>query len=111
MNKRSQGNIAENVVQNVYEERGYICCGKNYTIRGGELDLVMEWRDVRIFVEVKAINYMEDIHNFLSKRKCQALQRTIYAFNYAYPTTKNLRIDVVFVQQNRIVHMFENCVL
>lgn len=108
MNKRTVGKEAEDLVKLAYEKAGYQCKKMNFTIRGGELDIVVEASDIRVFVEVKVINYLDDIHEFLSDRKRRALLRTIEFYNYRFPTAKQLRIDVVFVHQNRIVHVFKN---
>lgn len=53
MNRREIGNAAENVVCAFLEKNGYEICGRNYTVRGGEIDIIARKDDVIAFVEVK----------------------------------------------------------
>ena len=41
MNRRAQGSAAEEVAMRYLEQKGYKTLARNYTIRGGEIDLIM----------------------------------------------------------------------
>jgi Holliday junction resolvase-like predicted endonuclease len=108
MNKRKRWYQAENRVKQYLIENDYNILHQNYTIRWWELDIIAEKGNSRIFVEVKEVNQTEDLHNYISKKKRQTLYKTIQYFNHDYPTQKQLRIDLVFVKENAIIHHYEN---
>lgn len=58
---REIGNIGEDAVCEFLKDNGYEILNRNFTIRGGEIDIVAKKNDCIAFVEVKT-------------RKCDALQ-------------------------------------
>lgn len=54
MNKQTSGRIGEQYAIDYLRKNGYIIVTANYTVRGGELDIVALKRGVLVFVEVKA---------------------------------------------------------
>lgn len=52
-NRKETGYYGEAIACKILEKRGYRLVEKNFTIRGGEIDLIMEKGDELIFVEVK----------------------------------------------------------
>lgn len=54
MNKQTSGRIGEQYAIDYLRKNGYIIVTANYTVRGGELDVVALKRGVLVFVEVKA---------------------------------------------------------
>lgn len=44
---------SETVAKRYLEAKGYVTLAENYTVRGGELDLVMQDAGVTVFIEVK----------------------------------------------------------
>lgn len=108
-NYRKQiGNQWENIVQALYESHGYICKDKNFTIRWWEIDIVMENPVNLIFVEVKVVNYIDNLHDYITTKKLQSLKYAIDSYVWKYPTNKNIRIDIVFVKDNKVVEIFKN---
>lgn len=53
-NARTLGRAFEGEAKKYLEHKGYRCVDRNYTCRGGELDLVLKDGDVWVFAEVKA---------------------------------------------------------
>lgn len=106
--RKTIGNAWELLVQNVYEQKWYHCKDKNFTIRGGELDLVMEDDNTLVVVEVKVVNYMDNLHNYITPKKLITLQKSIQIYLWKYPTNKPVRLDIVFVKGNEIVQTYEN---
>lgn len=51
---RKKGALAEQLAAEYLEKNGYTIIKRNYTIRGGELDIVACERDFAVFVEVKS---------------------------------------------------------
>ncbi len=108
MNKRKRWYHAEEIAKKYMTEQGYTIVYQNYTIRWWELDIIAEKENNRIFVEVKEVENTEDLHEYISSRKLKTIQKTILFFNNEYPTKKQLRIDLVFIKQNHILHHYEN---
>ncbi len=106
--RKQVGKEWEQLVQQLYESHGYICNNKNFTIRWGEIDLVMENDLNCIFVEVKVVNYVENLHDYITPKKLQTLKHTIDTYLWKYPTQKVVRIDAVFVKDNKIIEIFKN---
>lgn len=108
MNKRKRWYQAENITKNYLIEQWYKIIHQNYTIRWWELDIIAEKENNRIFIEVKEVEQTNDLHNYISTKKLQTIYKTIQFFNHEYPTNKQLRIDLVFVKENDILHHYEN---
>lgn len=107
-NLKAKGYRAEEVVQQRYEQRGYTLLHKNWTIPGGEIDLIMKKRGELVFVEVKLVDRTRDLENYVSARKLQVLERSIERYCAELDEEWELRLDVVFVQWGSIVAVFEN---
>ena len=108
MNKRKRWYEAEHIAKLYFINQGYKILHQNYTIRWWELDIVAEKENTRIFIEVKEVDQTDDLYNYISSKKIQTLYKTIQVFNYEYPTNKQLRIDLVFIKENNILHHYEN---
>lgn len=99
---------AEQVIAHHYTQSGYKILHTNYTIRGGELDIVAENADEMIFIEVKAVDRTNDLHEYITPTKLSALQRTIENYLRHYPTQKPFRLDIAFVKENSILCIYKN---
>lgn len=51
--KKDLGQVGENIARNYLASMGYMVIDKNFTIRGGELDLVAYKHEIYCFIEVK----------------------------------------------------------
>jgi len=98
----------EKIVLNHYLDNDYILVKKNYNKRGGELDLIFSKDNVTIFVEVKVVDYIDNLHNYLTKKKLKNLQKTIEAYLRKHNIKTDLRFDVVFVKNYEILTVVEN---
>ncbi len=106
--RKQVGHDWESLVQQLYESHGYDCKDKNFTIRAWEIDLVMENDLNCIFVEVKVVNYIENLHDYITTKKLQTLKHTIDTYLWKYPTQKKVRIDIVFVKDHKIIEIYKN---
>lgn len=106
--RKTIGNNGELLVQQYYEGKWYTCKDKNFTIKWGELDLVVEDEHNLLIVEVKVVNYMDNLHDYITPRKIATLQKSIQTYLWKYPTQKSVRLDIVFVKGNEIVEVYEN---
>ncbi len=106
--RKQVGKEWEYLVQELYESHDYICSAKNFTIRWWEIDLVME-NDLNIvFVEVKVVNYIDNLHDYITPKKIFTLKNSIDTYLWKYPTSKTVRIDIVFVKDQKIIEIFKN---
>lgn len=106
--RKEKGKEAEHVVAKYFVQQGYSIISQNYTIRGWELDIVVEKWDIRTFVEVKLVNHTEDLLDYISTHKKTNLIKTLRDFNYNHPTNKDISVDLVFVKENNILHHYTN---
>ena len=105
---KEKGKIGEQLAQERYLARGYQLRAKNFTIRGGEIDLVMQKGEELVFVEVKVVDGIQDWSSYLSARKFQALERSIEAYCSREGWEGNVRLDVVFVAEGSVLEVYEN---
>lgn len=109
MNKRDVWSIWEQLVKLDYEKRGHTLLRENYTIRWWEIDLIFEKDDTLVFVEVRVVNYLQDLANFISKNKLNFVKKTINYFIYHNNKyDKDIKIDVAVVKWTQIIEIIEN---
>ena len=106
--RKEKGKEAELLVADYLVKQGYSIIEQNYTIRGGELDIIAEKNMTRTFVEVKVVDNTEDLMDYITSHKKATLIKTIREFNYKYPTNKEISLDLVFVKDNSIIHHYTN---
>lgn len=51
--RKATGYYGEDIARKVLEKKGYRLVDKNFTVRGGEIDLIMAKGEELVFVEVK----------------------------------------------------------
>lgn len=105
---KQQGYQAETLVKNHYLAQGLTLREQNWTIPGGELDLVFESSTELIFIEVKSIDHTLDLDQYIGKKKLKTLERSIENYLMNHPSSKDIRLDVAFVQQGNILEIYEN---
>lgn len=111
MDRKSVWYEGEAIVEQYYQDLGFELIQRNFTIRGGELDLIMANQTHCVFVEVKVVNTRDDLHDYITPKKLTALHRTIQTYLWQYPTDKSIQFDVVFVKDNMIIDRIEDIVL
>lgn len=63
------------------------------------------------FVEVKVVDSIDDLHNYITSAKLKHITKTIQRYLHTHPTTKTIQIDIVFVQQGSILEIYRNVTL
>ncbi len=76
---RAKGRISEDLALNYLQNKGYKLLERNFTVKGGEIDIIMSFEDFIVFVEVKSIYASSEfsIFNAISKKKKLFLKKTI----------------------------------
>jgi putative endonuclease len=113
--RKQRGYAAEKLVADAYEQDGYAIVARNFTIPGGELDLVATKGDDIIFIEVKLVDAMrDDLIDYVTKTKLSTLGRTIRLFMVQHEhlyADYDWRLDLAFVKDNSIVERYENIMI
>lgn len=98
--RRKAGNIGEDAVCGFLVRHGYEIIKRNFTVRGGEIDIIAEKADIIAFVEVKTrtIGSMTLAEEAVDLRKQRLIIRTAQAYlqNVAQPL--QCRFDVATVE-------------
>lgn len=81
---------------------------RNYTIKGGELDLIFHKNNILTFVEVKVVDHIHDLQNYVTSKKLGHVKHTIEYYLSTHPTNKEHVLDIVFVRDNSILEVYEN---
>lgn len=108
MNKRIIGYAGERLVWEHYLGQGYTHVMSNFTVRGGEIDLIVENEETTVFVEVKVVDHIDDLFGYVTEKKLYFLHKVIERYCQDHETKDALRIDVVFVKAGKIVEIYEN---
>ncbi len=107
-NKKQVGQEWEDLVLEYYENNWYEILDTNYTIRWWEIDIIAQ-KDWEIaFIEVKVVNWMDDVMWYITPKKLMFLERTIQDYMYKKRLNFWIRVDVAFVKNNKILEVYEN---
>lgn len=105
---RSKGSQAEALAETYCISLGYTLIGKNFYIRGGELDLVfLSPKSCVVFVEVRSAS---KVGLFLTQgiraKKKECLRRSAYIFlrRHSWFAKFPRRFDVIWVRDGKIEH-------
>ncbi len=114
MTTREIGYMGEEFAKNYLTRRRYSIISQNYTIRGGEIDIIAEKGNTLVFVEVKTRSSTETRGaEAVDEKKIAALVRTAQKFLFdngeSYRTHK-IRFDCIEVylsedKKPKIVHI------
>jgi putative endonuclease len=69
MNKRTKGKQGEEIAKQHYLNQGYTLIQENFTIRGGEIDLLMKKGKSLVAIEVKNLDSINELNNYIHKKK------------------------------------------
>lgn len=106
--KKQKGYAWEKLVQEYYERNGCEIITTNYTIRGGEIDIIAKKWTTTYFVEVKVVDYTDDLIGYVTPKKLHFLHRVIDEYCWKYKVKGKIQLDVVFVKNNKIIERFKN---
>ncbi len=97
---REIGDVGEEATANFLLKNGYEILKRNYTVRGGEIDIIAKKNDVIAFVEVKTRgkNPIVTGENAITKSKKQLIIKTAERFLLTLNEPCNCRFDVAVVE-------------
>lgn len=105
--KKVQGYKAESVVIHYLQKKWFYFVERNYQIRGWEIDIIMIHNHQYVFVEVKMIDWMDDIMDHIHKSKITSLTKTIKKYCYDHKIHDAVQqILFVYVKSNKIYSYF-----
>lgn len=96
MSTRDTGNIGESLTAYYLERSGYKILRRNYTVRGGEIDIIAEKDGVIAFVEVKTrdISALDKGVNAVNKHKRGLIIRASQEYLYRVGSECQPRFDI-----------------
>lgn len=100
MDRKKLGYVGEDAVCKYLTERSYKILAKNFTIRGGELDIIAENGKYIVFVEVKTrqIGGLVSGLEAITRSKQRLVVRAAEAFIAKHPSELQPRFDVAEVE-------------
>jgi putative endonuclease len=106
---RALGDIAEEKACKYIQDLGFQIIERNYTLRGGEIDIIALKDEVLHFIEVKSGSSYSPLYN-ITPKKLQHVINTAYRFIQSKNLDIPFQIDAICVQENRC-EMIENITL
>lgn len=106
-----RGRYGEDVAVAFLQDKGYKILERNFRAKVGEIDIVAQYKNTLVFVEVKtrwSSKYglpAEAVTPF----KLRKILKTAHYYKLTHPNTPELmRIDVVAVQEGGGIKLYEN---
>ncbi len=109
---RSLGRAGESIACDYLIKNGFSIARKNYTVRGGEIDIIAEDEKYIIFVEVKTRSAGHSIEKYgrgasaVNLKKREHFLFTAKKYLRDFPSDKKPRIDVIEIK----LEHFDKCV-
>lgn len=103
MNRRETGKLGEKIACSFLRSNGYKILETNYRCREGEIDIVAQYRDVLIFVEVRTKKGYKfgTPEESITPLKMQHLRAAAVHYEQHHPSLPpSWRIDLVAIQMN-----------
>jgi len=103
---RALGNIAEDKACLFIQELGFSIIERNFTLRGGEIDIIALKDEVLHFIEVKSGSSYDPLYN-ITPKKLQLVINTSHRFMQRKNLDMPFQIDAISVQ-NDVCKLIEN---
>lgn len=99
MDKKELGCFGEKVTAYFLEKKGYKILRRNFTVKGGEIDIIAEKDGIIAFVEVKTRTPDPLVNGFeaVTKSKKRLIIKASEEYSYWFPHDLQPRFDVVWV--------------
>lgn len=106
---RALGNIAEEKACKYIQEHGFQILERNFTLRGGEIDIIALKDDTLHFIEVKSGSSYDPLYN-ITPKKLQFVINTAHRFMQKKKIDMAFQIDAISVQNDNC-QLIENITL
>ena len=103
---RKLGNIAEDAACRYICDLGYQIIERNFTLRGGEIDIIAIKGEILHFIEVKSGSSYDPLYN-ITPKKLQFVINTAHRFMQKKKLDLCYQIDAISVQ-NDTCELIEN---
>lgn len=109
ISKKNKWYFSEEIVKNYYINNWFKFIEQNFTVKWWELDLIFSKVWSLKFIEVKNIDWINDLFDYITKKKLNFLIKTINIYLYKFDITNiDYSLDVVFVKKNEIYEIYDN---
>ena len=97
MKNKEIGYAGEKIVSDLLEQKGCEILCRNFTIKGGEIDIIAQKKDLIVFVEVKLrkSDAFASAAEFVDLRKQNRLRTTASIYLSEHETDLQPRFDVI----------------
>lgn len=99
---------AELLACSYLSDQWYSVIERNYTIRWWELDIIVKKWEILTFVEVKLVNHVLDLHDYITPIKLKHLHHTIDFYLREHTHDGDIQLDVIFVRYGQIIDHIKN---
>lgn len=94
---RALGNIAEEKACSYIQGLGFLIIERNFTLRGGEIDIIAIKDNILHFIEVKSTNSYDPLYN-ITPKKLEHIISTAHRFMQKKQLDSPFQIDAISVQ-------------
>ncbi|GHW03008.1 hypothetical protein AGMMS50249_7940 [candidate division SR1 bacterium] len=110
MQLKEKGKQGEELAKQYYQDKGYVFLRSNFTIQGGELDLLMKKGKNLVAIEVKYLDTIDEFDDYITPHKMRALERALGSFLQDVDDSEydEIRIDVVLVKGGKVIEVYED---
>ncbi len=104
------GYLGEQLAADYLQSQGYRILAQNFTIRGGEIDLIVQNSQETLLVEVKSRSNLEELEGLLTAVKIKRMRKTFKEFCQQNPEKiqsikqKALQICLIIIDLNLYAH-------
>ena len=108
-NKRSIGAVYEQKAVEYLKEKGYSIINQNFRCKIGEIDIIAQWKDVIVFVEVKyrktaSFGYPEEAVSYYKQEKIRKVAQYFLTGSNSF-VDMDCRFDVIAIEGEEIRHI------
>ena len=108
-NKRSIGAVYEQKAIEYLKEKGYSIINQNFRCKIGEIDIIAQWKDVIVFVEVKcrktaSFGYPEEAVSYYKQEKIRKVAQYFLTGSNSF-VDMDCRFDVIAIEGEEIRHI------
>lgn len=103
VNRRAKGDEIEAFAAQYVRDLGYTILGRNFTIRGGEIDIIALDGEELVFIEVR-FRETDDAEWTITPRKVEALRRAATRYLEELPERREFRFDLLAISSASVRH-------